>query len=59
MTNIENNNLTDEEVRQLYEAISEKRTADALDIIYEACGDYLGLLYPTTQLHVAELRVTS
>lgn len=48
--------LNDEEVRRLYEVVAEEKSQEALEIIYEACGDRLGLLYPTTQLRAVELR---
>lgn len=51
--------LTREEVRLLYEAIAEKKIEEALEIIYEACGDNLGLLWPAAQQRIASLRPTT
>jgi hypothetical protein len=43
--------------RELYYLIAEDNKREALDLIYEHCGGFRGnLQFPTTELHMAELR---
>jgi hypothetical protein len=43
-------------VLELYEAIAEQRTQDALEMMYEEWSDDCFIAFPTTEINMAQLR---